>query len=51
MGIEKIYKADTLSNYFSGVMALNSNKYEKSYNFFRKLENLEKVIQNIQNLL
>ena len=38
--LEKIYKADTLSNYFSGVMALNSNKYDESYNFFRKLENL-----------
>ena len=37
----KIYKADTLSNYFSGVMALNSNKYDVSpIIFFRKLENL-----------
>ena len=36
--LEKIYKADTLSNYFSGVVALNSKKYDESYNFLRKLE-------------
>ena len=41
MGIEKIYKGESLSRYFSGVVALSNNKYEKSYSFFKGLQNLE----------
>ena len=41
MGIEKIYKGESLSRYFSGVVALSNNKYEKSYFFFKGLQNLE----------
>ena len=39
--LEKIYTGQSLSNYFSGVVALNSNQYEESYNFLKKNENLE----------
>ncbi len=41
MGIEKIYKRDFVSNYFSGVVALADNDYEESYNFLKSIENLE----------
>ena len=39
--LEKIYTGQSLSNYFSGVVALNSNQYEESYNFLKNNENLE----------
>ena len=39
--IEKIYKGESLSKYFSGVVALNENNYRDSYNFFKNLESLE----------
>ena len=38
--LEKIYKADSLSNYFSGVVALSSKKYDESYNFLKKIDSL-----------
>ena len=41
MSLEKYYKADSVSNYFSGVISLQNNKYEETYNFFKKLNNLE----------
>ncbi len=40
-GLEKYYRGDSLSNYFSGLISLQSNKYKESYDFFKKLENLE----------
>ena len=39
--IEKIYSSDSLSNYFSGVIALDNNQFKDSYNFLRKIENLK----------
>ena len=39
--IEKYYRGDSISNYFSGVVSLNDNKYQESYNFFKNLESLE----------
>ena len=39
--LDKFNKAERLSNYFSGILLLNENQYEKSYNFLRKLNGLE----------
>ena len=39
--LEKYYKGDSVSNYFSGILSLQDNNYKKSYNFFKKLDNLE----------
>ena len=39
--LDKFNKADRISNYFSGVLLLNENKYEKSANFFKRLNGLE----------
>ena len=39
--LEKYYRGDSVSNYFSGILSLQDNNYKKSYNFFKKLENLE----------
>ena len=41
VGFEKLYKEDSLSNYFSGIVSLQDNKYEDSYNFFKNLNNFE----------
>ena len=41
VSLEKNYRGDTISNYFSGVISLQNNDYEDSYNFFKKLNNLE----------
>ncbi len=41
MGLEKYYKGESVSNYFSGVISLQDNKYEDSYTFFKSLDNLE----------
>ncbi len=41
ISLEKYYKGDSVSNYFSGILSLQNNKYKESYNFFKKLENLE----------
>ena len=41
LALEKIYKAESVSSYFSGIISLQDNHYEESYNFFKNLENLE----------
>ena len=41
MSLEKYYKSEFVSNYFSGIISLHNNKYKESYNFFKNLENLE----------
>ena len=41
ISLEKSYKGDSLSNYFSGVVSLQNNKYNESYNFLKKMENFE----------
>ena len=49
-GIEKIYTSDSLSNYFSGVLALDNNQFKDSYNFLRKIENLNDKHSNYSKL-
>ncbi len=39
--LDKFNKADRISNYFSGILLLNENKYEKSANFFKRLNGLQ----------
>ena len=39
--LDKFYKADRVSNYFSGILLLNENQYEKSLNYLKKLDGLE----------
>ena len=41
MSLEKYYDGDSVSNYFSGVISLQDNRYKDSYEFFKTLENLE----------
>ncbi len=40
--IDKFEKADKISDYFSGILLLNKNKYSESFNFLKKLDGLEK---------
>ncbi len=44
--LEKIYKSNYLSNYFSGIISLNEQDYDTSLNFFKKLDNLENSHNN-----
>ena len=39
--IEKFIDAKDLSNYFSGILAINDNQYQKSYQYLKSLNNLE----------
>ena len=39
--IEKYYRGESVSNYFSGVVSLQEDKYEDSYKFFKNLDSLE----------
>ena len=39
--MDKFNSAERISNYFSGTLLLNENKYEKSFNFLKKLNGLE----------
>ncbi len=41
VGLEKYYTGDKISNYFAGVISLQNNNYDDSYNFFKRLNNLE----------
>ena len=40
--LDKFDKANNISNYFSGVVLLNQSKYSESYQYFKKLNGLEK---------
>ncbi len=40
--MDKYDNAESVSNYFSGILLLNENQYKKSLNFFKKLNGLEK---------
>ena len=40
--LDKFNKADKISDYFSGVLLLNQGKFDESYQYFKKLEGLEK---------
>ena len=39
--LDKFNKSDRLSNYFSGILLLNENKYEDSSKYLKKLNGLE----------
>ena len=39
--LDKFNKADKIADYFSGIILLNQSKYEKSYEYFKKLDGLE----------
>ena len=39
--LDKFNKADKIADYFSGIILLNQSKYEKSYQYFKKLDGLE----------
>ncbi len=39
--LEKIYKSNYISKYFSGVISLNNQDYKNSLSFFKTIENLE----------
>ena len=39
--MDKFNKADRVSDYFSGILLLNENQYEKSLGYLKKLNGLE----------
>ena len=39
--IDKFSNGKDISNYFSGILAVNDNQYQKSYDYLRSLDNLE----------
>ena len=39
--LDKFSTAEDISNYFSGVLSINDNQYEKSYSYLKSLNNLE----------
>ena len=39
--LDKFNRADRVSDYFSGILLLNDNQYEKSFDFLKKLSGLE----------
>ena len=41
--LDKFIKGDEISDYFSGILLLNQNKYAESQKFLKKLDGLEKV--------
>ncbi len=40
--LDKFIKANNISDYFSGILLLNQNKYDDSHKYFKKLHGLEK---------
>ena len=40
--LDKFNEADQISDYFSGILLLNDNKYDESFKFLKKLNGLEK---------
>ena len=49
VSLEKYYRGDTISNYFSGVISLQNNDYEDSIIFLKSLTILRIIIINFQN--
>ena len=39
--LNKFNNADHVSDYFSGILLLNDNQYNESFNFFKRLDGLE----------
>jgi Tfp pilus assembly protein PilF len=44
--LDKFSKAGDISNYFSGVLSIQDNQYQKSYSYLKSLNNLEDVHYN-----
>ena len=44
--LDKFNKSERISDYFSGILLLNDNQYEKSFNFLKKLNGLEASHKN-----
>jgi len=44
--LDKFNKSGRISDYFSGILLLNDNQYEKSFNFLKKLNGLEASHKN-----
>ena len=44
--LDKFNNADSISNYFSGILLLNQSKYQDSFNYLKKLDGLEKIHKN-----
>ena len=44
--LDKFNGAGSVSNYFSGILLLNNNKYDESFKFFKKLNGLEESHKN-----
>ena len=49
--LDKFNKADRISNYFSGILLLNNNQYDDSFNSFKKLNGLETSHKNYSKKL
>ena len=47
--LERFDKAESVSDYFSGTLLLNDNKYEDSLQYLKKLNGLEKKTQKLFN--
>ena len=45
-GLEKVYKGEKVAKYFSGVISLISDDYEKSYSFLKDLKDIEDIHSN-----
>ena len=39
--VDKFNQGSKISDYFSGIVLLNDNQYDKSYRYFKKLDGLE----------
>ena len=39
--IDEFYDAKNVTNYFSGILAVNDNQFQKSYDYLKSLKNLE----------
>ena len=39
--IDEFYDVKDVTNYFSGILAVNDNQYQKSYDYLKSLNNLE----------
>ena len=46
VSIEKFNNANNISDYFSGIVLLNQNKYDESYEYLKKLDGLERKHEN-----
>ena len=41
--LDKFSNAGDISDYFSGILSINDNQYEKSYSYFKSLNNINKI--------